>query len=347
MPSLILIVMSIKNIFELRKKNLEFFRKPFGRLFVNHDKLVRYIKKKNPKKIITVGDISSINLIETELQPDIMIIDGKTKRKLLSKEALKKVKALIALRVKNPRGVISKNAWQTIKQALSYTIPVKIFVYGEEDLLVAPVTYFAPKGSIILYGLRGRGVVAVTVNEKKKRQIKKLLKVEEHPLVMIGGSWDRLHAGHRFILLTAFEHGKKVCIGITSKKFFEEKLRKKRQQNRGQDFSERKANVQNFLKEFNLAKRASFYVLNDMVGISLETNGVIVVSDETYPNALKINEMRKKNGKKPIKIIKIKRIPAQDKIAISSTRIRSKKIDRNGLIISKKRDEKQKRTNSC
>lgn len=326
--------MSTETVFKLEKKDVKFFRRPFGRLFLDYEKLVRYIKKKKPKKLVTVGDISSLSLIETELEPDIMIIDGKTERERLSKELIEKIKAPIVLRVKNPKGCVSRQAWRAIKQAFCYTIPVKIFVYGEEDLLVVPATYFAPRGTLVLYGLWGKGIVAVNVTKKKKAQIRKRLAAEKNPLVMIGGSWDRLHAGHKFILLTAFEHGKRVLINIASKGFFSKKLRRKKQK-RGQSLARRKKNVQSFLKEFGLTKRASFYVMNDMPGSALEKDGVVVVSDETYKNALKINKLRKNAGRRPIKIIKIKRIPAQDKIAISSTRIRSKKIDTNGLLVKK------------
>ncbi|WP_445474192.1 hypothetical protein ACT9XH_07325 [Methanococcoides methylutens] len=47
----------------------------------------------------------------------------------------------------------------------------------------------------------------------------------------------------------------------------------------------------------------------------------IVVSPETYPVALKINELRKANGKTEIKTIRIEYVMGDDDIPICSTRI--------------------------
>jgi pantetheine-phosphate adenylyltransferase len=61
----------------------------------------------------------------------------------------------------------------------------------------------------------------------------------------------------------------------------------------------------------------------------------IVVSPETEPTALKINQIRQKKEMKPLDIITIGMVMAQDGKPISSTRIRRGEIDSCGKIIQK------------
>ncbi|HIP62584.1 MAG TPA: phosphopantetheine adenylyltransferase, partial [Archaeoglobus profundus] len=59
----------------------------------------------------------------------------------------------------------------------------------------------------------------------------------------------------------------------------------------------------------------------------------IVVSPETYPVALMINKKREELGKRPIKIVKVDFVLAEDGKPISSTRIKNGEIDRYGRLI--------------
>ena len=58
----------------------------------------------------------------------------------------------------------------------------------------------------------------------------------------------------------------------------------------------------------------------------------IVVSPETYPVALKINRIRQEKGKKPLEIVYVEYVVAEDGIPISSTRISEGEIDRHGRL---------------
>lgn len=142
--------------------------------------------------------------------------------------------------------------------------------------------------------------------------------------VVIGGTFDILHKGHKALLAKAFELGE-LKIGLTSDQFA--KSLKKREIN---DFKIRKKNLKDFI-ENNFRKRVKIVKIDDIFGPTLKEDfDFIVVSPETYQNALKINQKRKKLKKVPIKIVKINFVLADDGKPISCTRILKGEIDRNG-----------------
>jgi pantetheine-phosphate adenylyltransferase len=75
--------------------------------------------------------------------------------------------------------------------------------------------------------------------------------------------------------------------------------------------------------------------LNDAYGVTLSRGCLeaLVVSKETEPTALKINEERRKMGIQPLNIIVIDMVPSENHFPISTTRIRKGEIDREGRLI--------------
>ena len=59
----------------------------------------------------------------------------------------------------------------------------------------------------------------------------------------------------------------------------------------------------------------------------------LVVSKETQKTAQAINVKRKKAGMPPLKIFTVDMVPAENSTPISTTRIRSGEIDRNGHML--------------
>jgi len=59
----------------------------------------------------------------------------------------------------------------------------------------------------------------------------------------------------------------------------------------------------------------------------------IIVSPETIKNAQDLNIKRIKMKKKPLKIVEIPYVLAEDNKPISSTRILNKEIDENGRVL--------------
>ena len=138
--------------------------------------------------------------------------------------------------------------------------------------------------------------------------------------VVIGGTFEYLHRGHRELLKRAFELGDYILIGITSDNFKKE-CRK--------SFEKRRDIVDSFVS--SLGKRYEIVMIEDKYGPTLDEDfDIIVVSKETRKTAEEINELRKRRGRKPLKIEEIPLIFAEDLLPISSRRIRLKEIDEEG-----------------
>lgn len=144
---------------------------------------------------------------------------------------------------------------------------------------------------------------------------------------VVGGTFDILHKGHKALLKKAFQLGK-VSIGLTS-----DKMARERKGREVQDFKTRKRELENFIKaEFKI--KAEIVKIENKFGSTLKEDfDYIVVSPETYQTALIINEERKKKNKKPLKIVKIDFVLAQDGKPISSQRILAGEMDREGKKI--------------
>ncbi|KGK99161.1 phosphopantetheine adenylyltransferase [Methanococcoides methylutens] len=146
----------------------------------------------------------------------------------------------------------------------------------------------------------------------------------------VGGTFEQLHDGHRKLIRKAFETaGDDILdIGLTSNGMAGEKNRDI------PDYPTREKKLTDFIKELGIPEeRYHIRMLTTPYGTTLEDDyDAIVVSPETYPVALKINELRKKSGKPEIKIVRIEYVMADDDIPISSTRIVHGEIDVHGHL---------------
>jgi len=144
-------------------------------------------------------------------------------------------------------------------------------------------------------------------------------------LVVVGGTFDRFHLGHKALLKKAIEIGKKVTIGIATEEIYKNKFLSETIQ----PFELRKKSVEKFVNM--KAEIISFSEFTGGVDKLPEVNA-IVVSKETFPNALKINELRQKNRLRPVMIMIVEDVLADDGKLISSERIRAGEIDRKGCL---------------
>ncbi|MEE1151327.1 MAG: phosphopantetheine adenylyltransferase [Methanobrevibacter sp.] len=143
--------------------------------------------------------------------------------------------------------------------------------------------------------------------------------------VAVGGTFDKFHDGHKKLLSTAFEIGNQIEIGVTSDEFGGLKG----------DIDSCKVRMSN-LKSF-FSDKSNFVVvpLEDPYGTTIydERIEAIVVSEETEPTAVEINEIRVSKGMKPLDIVVVSFVLAYDGTPISSTRIRRGEINQNGKFI--------------
>ena len=150
--------------------------------------------------------------------------------------------------------------------------------------------------------------------------------------VCIGGTFDRLHKGHKALIDKAFEIAGEngwVFIGITKGEIA----------NKKKDvlpFNKRIQDVIKYLKEKGFYSQSEIQPIYDKYGPSIEGDfDAIIVSPETEKVAQEINMIRRKKGKKPLEIINIPFVLAEDDSPVSSTRIRKKEINQEGHLLEK------------
>ena len=134
---------------------------------------------KKTEYIATIGDICTIKIFEQIREPNLAIVDLKTKRNIsLDNNQLKTIMkiGINKIEVENPPGSISNQMWKAIESSFSNENNTRITVKGEEDLATLAVISMAPKGAKVIYGMPDRGMVVVDVNQQSKKRANNFLK---------------------------------------------------------------------------------------------------------------------------------------------------------------------------
>ena len=154
--------------------------------------------------------------------------------------------------------------------------------------------------------------------------------------VGVGGTFDELHRGHKTLLLKAFDVGEHVLIGLCSDDFVA-KLAKPHQV---APYDRRLVDLRAFLRERSWLHRATIVPLSDPYGPTLLKGSIeaLVVSKETEPTAMEINERRRRAGESALKIVTIDMVPSENHTPISTTRIRRGEMDREGHLLKGQND---------
>jgi pantetheine-phosphate adenylyltransferase len=148
--------------------------------------------------------------------------------------------------------------------------------------------------------------------------------------IAVGGTFQPLHDGHKLLLRTAYGLGGEVDIGLTS----DEMARAARLRD-VESYEVRERRLREWIREA-IGVDPRIVRLDDPCGPALaEDYGYIVVSPETYPAAVKINRLRVRAGRRPIDIVRVDYVLAEDGEPISSTRIVRGEIDEHGNLMSK------------
>jgi uncharacterized protein (UPF0218 family) len=122
--------------------------------------------------VITVGDRVTDTLAELGRVPDIQVVDRREKR--VPREA-PKARFRTEYKVNNPAGTITDEAVEGLRRALAGSLPARVSVEGEEDLLAIPAMVLAREGAALFYGQPNEGVVFIMVDESTKRRARALM----------------------------------------------------------------------------------------------------------------------------------------------------------------------------
>jgi len=149
--------------------------------------------------------------------------------------------------------------------------------------------------------------------------------------VMVGGTFDPLHAGHRKLLTRSFElagPGGCVVIGLTTDEFAGRKTHPV------QPFAERRRALERFIRGKKFRAEFRIEPLADRFGPATEEEfDALVVSEETLPVGVEINRLRQERGMRKVDLHQISCVLADDGRWISSTRIYRGEIDPEGRIV--------------
>lgn len=143
--------------------------------------------------------------------------------------------------------------------------------------------------------------------------------------VGIGGTFNIIHVGHELLFETAFSAGDFVQVGLTSDEFarFIKKVSVR-------PYEERKRDLERFLSRYG--RPFEVVRISDPMGTAAESTELdaIVVSPETLATVKTINERRLQNGLRPLRVLCIREVKADDAKVVSASRIVRGEIDRDG-----------------
>jgi hypothetical protein len=136
--------------------------KPIGR-FVSAWALRKHLE--GARRVITVGDVVTITLLQMGMVPDVAVFDYKTQRseEYASKERIERMEGRL-VKVENPPARITRALWKAVKEAVRAEDTVKVEVSGEEDLAALVAIVNAPEGAQVIYGIPNKGLMVVKVD---------------------------------------------------------------------------------------------------------------------------------------------------------------------------------------
>lgn len=146
--------------------------------------------------------------------------------------------------------------------------------------------------------------------------------------VVIGGTFDGIHRGHKRILETGMQLGRSAVIGLTSddfaSRFRVEQI---------QPYAEREKNLEKFLN--SMSKPYEIVKIKDSYGMATIDPEIdcIIVSEETLLRAEEINTIRFKKGLRKLTIVVVPLVLAEDGKPISGYRITSGEINGEGRVL--------------
>ncbi len=151
--------------------------------------------------------------------------------------------------------------------------------------------------------------------------------------IVLGGTFDRLHAGHEALLTTAFRAGRQVGIGLTTGRYLT--AHPKPGAERIQPYSVRRRRLTAWLVARYPRRRWAITPISDAFGGSVGPGVAgLVVSADTVKGGRAVNRERVRRGRRPVPVLVVPLVLADDLRPVSSRRVRAREIDRHGRRIS-------------
>jgi len=146
-------------------------KEPLGPIETDAERLLEAVDG----PIIAVGDVVTYHLLQAGRQPDVALVDGRTKREAVDAEIREAVTAGASLEVPNPPAELAAPVVRALRRALAADEPTTILVDGEEDLVALPAIVAAPDGASVVYGQPDEGMVHVDVTDDHRQEMRDLL----------------------------------------------------------------------------------------------------------------------------------------------------------------------------
>jgi pantetheine-phosphate adenylyltransferase len=157
--------------------------------------------------------------------------------------------------------------------------------------------------------------------------------LKKFSLAATGGTFDVLHVGHFALLSKAFEIADSVIIGVTSDEFAGKVKGKAKIHH---SYNVRTAALTKAIRNKFGDVNYSISKLHTTFGPAVLSGEVevLVASSDTSVRGKELNKIRQANGLKPIAIVVVEMVKADDGRPISSTRIRLGQIDGSGRLLN-------------
>jgi uncharacterized protein (UPF0218 family) len=140
------------------------------------ERLKKMIEEARPPMVVSVGDVVSRSMIQSNISPQVLIVDNRVMREPITPIP---VDVDQTLHVKNPPGNLTEEVWPTMKRAIQPNRRTRVLVDGEEDLLTLAAVLCSPIGSLVVYGQPHKGIVVIKVTELIKETVSGLVKAME------------------------------------------------------------------------------------------------------------------------------------------------------------------------
>ncbi len=145
--------------------------------------------------------------------------------------------------------------------------------------------------------------------------------------VGVGGTFNVLHNGHRRLLETAIGNGDVLAVGLMSDDYC------RRHKTVLLPYAERERALRQFLELKNVPFTIVPLNVKEGTAPSDPELDVLVVSQETQSLGPKINDMRLRNGLRPVQVVVVPFVLAENYRPISSTRVLDGEMDAEGRLL--------------